>query len=583
MSSNLKIAHKILAGFLVIASLALVTGGLGLHQVEGANTRSKAMYERMTVPISVLMRIAVALQRVRISGRDILLAATEPDARAALSKMRERLEEVRAASADYATTYIDDADRRQWEGFLAALSDFQGKLPAFEELTMAGKREEAAAFMRNELVPRTTALQTRLDEATRLNVEAARFTHAENELQGRRSVVSLWTIMILGLAVAVGLSFWLTSSIVGPLRQATSAIGELAEVGTSSEQLHVNARDEVGDLARAFDTLRQRFRAKSQEAEAIAGGDLTVSIAVTSERDLFGQAFRKMTYRLLDLVVQVRDASSQVASGSQEISDASQALSQGATEQAASLQEISSSITEIGAQAKSNADNAGKANLLVTSARESAEKGDQQMKSMVAAIQQITTSSQQIGKVIKVIDDIAFQTNLLALNAAVEAARAGKHGKGFAVVAEEVRSLAGRSAKAARETAEMIETSTKNVESGLTVAQATSESFDRIVADVVMTADLIGEIAAASNEQAQGIAQVGTGLTQIDQVTQRNTASAEQTAAAATELSASAVRVRDLLGRFRVNGSSGGAVSRGRPPLPSAGERDQLVDSEQVG
>jgi methyl-accepting chemotaxis protein len=253
-----------------------------------------------------------------------------------------------------------------------------------------------------------------------------------------------------------------------------------------------------------------------------------------------------------------------VASGAQEISDASQALSQGATQQASSLEEIGASITEIGSQAKSNADNAGQANHLVASARESAEKGDQQMKSMVSAIQQITTSSQQIAKVIKVIDDIAFQTNLLALNAAVEAARAGKHGKGFAVVAEEVRNLAGRSAKAARETAEMIESSTKNVEAGLAAAQATSESFDRIVGDVVKTADLIGEIAAASNEQAQGISQLSAGLTQIDQVTQRNTASAEQTAAASGQLSSSAARVRDLLGRFRT-----GAATSDEPRAPT--------------
>jgi len=275
------------------------------------------------------------------------------------------------------------------------------------------------------------------------------------------------------------------------------------------------------------------------------------------ELGVLARGVDSMTVNLNAILTEISQATSQVAQGSHQISDTSQSLSQGATESASSLEQISNSMTQVAAQTQTNADNAGQANALSQSARDAAESGSDQMKDMVTAMNDINASSRQIAKIIKVIDDIAFQTNLLALNAAVEAARAGRHGKGFAVVADEVRNLAGRSARAARETAELIESSSRKVEKGLAVATRTSESFHDIVSGIVKVTDLVGEIASASNEQAQGVSQINQGLSQIDQVTQQNTAHAEETAAAAEELTGQASQMQKTIHRFSLKALTG--------------------------
>jgi len=236
------------------------------------------------------------------------------------------------------------------------------------------------------------------------------------------------------------------------------------------------------------------------------------------------------------------------------VASTSQSLSQGATEQAASIEEISSSMPEIASQTKTNAENAAEANRLAALAKNDAESGNQQMQGMLQAMTDISDSGRNISKIIKVIDEIAFQTNLLALNAAVEAARAGQHGKGFAVVAEEVRNLAARSAKAARETSELIEGSVQKTQRGTEMADLTSASLAKIVEGVSKVTDIIAEISLASNEQSQGINQTNEGLAQVDQVIQANTAAAEEGAAAAEELSSQADQMRHLVSRFRLKG-----------------------------
>ena len=245
-------------------------------------------------------------------------------------------------------------------------------------------------------------------------------------------------------------------------------------------------------------------------------------------------------------------------------------------------------MSQLGSQTNQNADNAYEANTLATAAAQAARLGQEKMQHMSMSMHEITKNSEETQKVIKTIDDIAFQTNLLALNAAVEAARAGIHGKGFAVVAEEVRNLAARSAKAAAETADLIENSNKEIQEGVKNSEETAAAFNEIVDNITKTADLVGEIASASKEQAQGIAQTNTGLSQVDAVTQKNTANAEQTASAAQEMTSLAIILRELIDHFKLmdkadsntqlkkNPESRAGVSEGNPLFPSLIQRNSL-------
>ncbi len=384
--------------------------------------------------------------------------------------------------------------------------------------------------------------------------------HTEHAALG--SVKTMGGILILIFAaLAAGVAVYISRLITVPLVKAGAVADSVAE-GDLTQRLDSKVQDEVGNLSRAIDRMSDGLREKAEIATRIADGDLTMEVKLAGEKDTFGQALHQMTGNLNEILSGVNGAASNVGAGAREISESSTSLSEGATQQAAALEEITSSMTELSDQVKINAENAGQADQLSNVARESATTGVEQMSTMTSAMKEISQSSEEIAKIIKVIDDIAFQTNLLALNAAVEAARAGKHGKGFAVVAEEVRNLAGRSAKAARETAQLIEGSLEKVENGTDIAEHTSKSLEAIVSGVTQASDLVGEIAAASNEQAQGISEVSEGLKQIDAVTQKNTASSEETASASQDLSGQASTLQQLLTRFQLRG---GAVAAPKP------------------
>ena len=384
----------------------------------------------------------------------------------------------------------------------------------------------------------------------------------------KTAITIVWAIGILSVIIAVIFAYFFARSISVPVGKTMQMLNEMG-LGHLDMRLKMDSKDEIGEMARTMDRFADDLQSVVVAAlEQLAVGDLTFDASPKDNRDVIGTALKKTGDDLNRIVGEILAATEQIAAGSGQVSDSSQSLSQGATESAASLEQITSSMTEMASQTSTNAENSSQANQLASKAKGAAETGNEQMQKMVMAMGEINDAGQNISKIIKVIDEIAFQTNLLALNAAVEAARAGRHGKGFAVVAEEVRNLAARSAKAAKETAELIEGSVEKASNGTKIANQTAHSLSEIVTSVTKVTELVGEIAAASNEQAEGISQVNQGLTQIDQVTQQNTASAEEGAAAAEELSSQAAHLKGLMSTFTVRGGTATASSTAHPGLP---------------
>lgn len=309
-------------------------------------------------------------------------------------------------------------------------------------------------------------------------------------------------------------------------------------------------------------------------ASTAAEGDLTSRITVKS-KDEFGQlasAFNSMMERVSAVVSSVRDGSNNIGLSASEIAKGNLDLSQRTEEQASSLEETASSMEEMTSTVKQNADNARQANQLAMSTREQAEKGGEVVGNAVTAMSEITTSSKKIADIIGVIDEIAFQTNLLALNAAVEAARAGEQGRGFAVVASEVRTLAGRSADAAKEIKGLISDSVHKVEQGSELVDASGKTLAEIVNSVKKVTDIISEIAASSQEQANGIEQVNSAVMQMDEMTQQNAALVEQATAASRSMEEQAQELNKQMEFFHVgNSTSSTSSTRTRkPPVKSA-------------
>jgi methyl-accepting chemotaxis protein len=409
---------------------------------------------------------------------------------------------------------------------------------------------------------------------------------------------------VIGMLLAIGLAALITVLIVRSISKPLAQLAETAKhisLGDVSQTVDYRAGDEVGSLADSFRAMVEYIRGVAgslqkmaagdlsaqaepksdrdiltnnlnalitamneitQAAQDIAGGDLTVAVKERSEKDKLMQALASMVERLNSTIRDVADHAANASSSSQQLAAASGAIASGAQEQAASLEETSASLEEITATVRQSADNAQQASQLAVSSKDAAVQGQEVVAQAITAMSEINAASAKIADIISTIDEIAFQTNLLAVNAAVEAARAGDEGRGFAVVASEVRSLAQRSAVAAKEIKVLIQDSLRKVDAGSTLVNRSGETLHGIVGSVKRVTDIVNEMAAAAIEQSTGIEQVSKAMTQLDQVTQSNSAQTEELSATAQSLSEQAVQLSELVGTFNVG--NGGKDQRSR-------------------
>lgn len=349
----------------------------------------------------------------------------------------------------------------------------------------------------------------------------------------------------------------LVEAVVEPLAEVTVVMDRIAQ-GDLQVSVKGNYQGEFGVLSSAVNNtvrdLNTVIRQISETIGEISEGNLTVGNIKGFKGDFvsISDSLNRILDSLNSVLGDINTASDQVSAGSKQVSGGSQALSQGASEQASAVQELTAYVGEVASKTKENAVSAGEANELTLTVKGNAERGNQLMKEMLQAMNEINQASGNISKIIKVIDDIAFQTNILALNAAVEAARAGQHGKGFAVVAEEVRTLASRSAEAARNTTELIQGSIDKAAVGTNIASNTAQALNEIRTGITKIVDIIGNIASSSTDQATGITQINTSLNQVSKVVQTNAATAEQSAASSQELSGQSEMLKEMVARFRL-------------------------------
>lgn len=375
------------------------------------------------------------------------------------------------------------------------------------------------------------------------------------------------------------------------LRAGQSQSGQFRRLGKGGQEIWLQARycrvvDESGQPVKIIGLLidvTEQVRTTEEVravAQAAANGDLMRRVPTQGKSGnvlALAQAVNSMSEGMTNIVSQIRSVVEAVRNGTDEISKGNTELSQRTEEQASSLEQTASSMEEMTSTVKQNADNAAQANQLAAAARAQAEKGGTVVSEAVAAMTGINDASKKIADIIGVIDEIAFQTNLLALNAAVEAARAGEQGRGFAVVAAEVRTLASRSASAAKEIKSLIQDSVEKVEHGSRLVGQSGQSLSDIVTAVKKASDIVAEIAAACQEQASGIDQVNKAVTSLDQVTQQNAALVEQAASAAEALSEEAQRLDVILENYHLSGQPAAAepvapsVERRKPGRPWSG------------
>ncbi|WGT66276.1 methyl-accepting chemotaxis protein [Variovorax paradoxus] len=509
---NLKIGTRLGIGFALVLALMACIAGIGVFRLQGVGQAVQEMVERSLVKerLAANWLLNTSSNSVRtfalVKSNDAqvqeYLQKHMSKTSASISETQSKLEAMLDSPEEQAIS-ADIKEKR---------SQYVNLRNAILKLKSEGKEGEAATLTNDKLVPMLDVYDASI--RSMLTHQAERIDKAADAVEGlnRAGRANVIVLAVVALLLGAVLAWLLTRSITRPLNEAVRV------------------------------------------AQTVAGGDLTSHIesSSTDETGLLMQALKNMNTSLATVVGGVRTGTDAIATASGQIAAGNQDLSSRTEEQASSLEETAASMEELTSTVKQNADNARQANQLALSASEVAIKGGNVVGQVVDTMASINASSKKIVDIIGVIDGIAFQTNILALNAAVEAARAGEQGRGFAVVASEVRSLAQRSAAAAKEIKGLIDDSVGKVDVGSALVGEAGKTMEEIVSGVKRVADIIGEITAASQEQSTGIEQVNQAISQMDQVTQQNAALVEEAAAAAQSMQEQAASLVSAVSVFRL-------------------------------
>ncbi len=523
------IRTRMIGAIAMVLALLLAVGSVGLLGMNSMRDQTKQFAENSVSEANLVTRLVHAMGEMRRYEKDMIINYEKADVvkavRGKWDATRSSITEI-AKKLDHGETQGEKSKMAQ---VLTLLDGYASKAqPVLVQLESGGYDNAAVA---DKLLARAkedvVAAEKLIDELrASLENDATDAQHKAEATQGR-VFTAFVVVLVLAAAVVVPLTLLNMHSICAPLADA--------------EVL----------------------------AEAIAKGDLTLPAKPVDGQDEASHLMRSlqnMQTSLQNLVGQLRTSADSIRTASVEIATGNQDLSSRTEQTAGNLQQTASSMVQLTGTVKQTADSARTANQLASSAFSAAAKGGEVVGQVVATMDEINTSSKKISDIIGTIDGIAFQTNILALNAAVEAARAGEQGRGFAVVAGEVRSLAQRSAEAAREIKTLIGASVERVETGARLVQEAGTSMTDIVASVQRVTDIIGEITAAASEQSDGIGQVNQSVTQLDQMTQQNAALVEESAAAAESLKDQAERLAQAVDKFRISASQSHAASLSSSP-----------------
>ena len=515
--NNFKISTRLVVLIGIMSALLIAIGSVGLLGISQANDALKAVYEDRTVPMGEIADIKSNLLGNRLAIANSLVTPTPEFINTQTAAIEANLANTAKVWATYMATKLTPEEAKLASQFAENRAKFlqEGLLPAVVALR-ANNVTEALRLVVEKIRPLYVPLSTDVDALMQLQMDVAKkeFDAAVARYNIIR-IVSITSIMA-GVLFAFVFGMALVRGISRSLALAVDASNAVAQ-GDLTHTIQVNGRDEVAQLLVSLSAMKDS---------------------------------------LAHVVGKVRDGSEGVATASAQIAQGNNDLSQRTEEQASALEETAASMEQLGSTVKQNADNAKQANQLALSASTVAVKGGKVVAQVVETMKGINDSSKKIADIISVIDGIAFQTNILALNAAVEAARAGEQGRGFAVVASEVRSLAGRSADAAKEIKSLIGASVERVDQGSALVDQAGVTMTEVVSSIKRVTDLMGEISAASSEQSQGVAQIGEAVQQMDQVTQQNAALVEEMAAAASSLKSQAQELVGTVAMFKLGGNN---------------------------